>query len=271
MTGKLVAIVLAAVAVVLAGVSLIVVATRGTPAVASTTLDTRLVAAADVVKLGKDPLVTFDLRGAHVGDAALAGRLGLLPGDTIVALSGRALLQPYDLDRVAILDGADVYVELSRAGSTIIARWKLAGSLHDARTEARLGSGVPWSVAPPPPSPPDPLLDTIVRDDKTHFHLPRSTIEAILADPMKYATVMRVVPAIANGVPSGFKLYAIHPGSLPTRVGLENGDRLDAINGMRLDSAEAALEAYAKLRHTVRLDLSLTRRDQPVEITISIN
>ena len=151
----------------------------------------------------------------------------------------------------------------------------MVGELRDARQAARDSARPSLPLPPPstiaPPSLPDPLLDTIVRDDDTHFRVPRATVEAVVADPMKYISTVRVVPAMANGVPSGFKLYAIRPGSLPARLGLENGDQLDAINGMRLDSSAAVLEAYTKLRHAVRLEVSLMRRNQPVEITISIN
>ncbi|HEY3806786.1 MAG TPA: hypothetical protein VGL61_29485 [Kofleriaceae bacterium] len=271
-TGKLVAIVLAAVAVVLAGIAVIVVATRRAPVAA--TIDTRAVAAADLVTLGSDSQVRFDLQGAHVDDVALAGRLGLLPGDVVVELSGVPILQARDIERVITLNGREIYVELVRDHTTTIARWKMVGELRDARQAAR-DSARPSLPLPPPstiaPPAQDPLLETIVRDDDTHVHLPRATVEAVVADPMKYISTVRVVPAMANGMPSGFKLYAIRPGSLPARLGLENGDRLDAVNGMRIDSSAAALEAYTKLRHAVRLDVSLTRRNQPVEITILIN
>lgn len=76
----------------------------------------------------------------------------------------------------------------------------------------------------------------------------------------------RLVPAMENGQPAGFKLYAIRPTSLFARLGFLNGDTVRAINAFSLASAEQALEVYSKLRDATSLEVELVRRGQPVTL-----
>jgi S1-C subfamily serine protease len=261
MTSKTIALALAGVAVALAGTALIVVATR--PHATASALESYAVSADDVTAIERDPGTQFTPQGARVGDAGLATRLHLQPGDVIVALSGRPLRDRIDVHRVIALDGKEMLAELARGSATVFERWQISGDLHTSS----VGSGaVP--VAPPLP---DPLLDTIVRDDDTHVHLPRATVEVLLADPTALGRAVRIVPAIKNGAPSGFKLYAIRPNSVAARIGLENGDTIEEINGLPLATPESALEAYTTLRHAVHLDVAIERRGKPFGIAIQIN
>ncbi len=70
---------------------------------------------------------------------------------------------------------------------------------------------------------------------------------------MAVAKGARVVPAVKNGKPDGFKLYAIRPSSVYAKLGLQNGDTLQSINGFDLTSADKALEVYTKLREATSL------------------
>ena len=80
----------------------------------------------------------------------------------------------------------------------------------------------------------------------------------------------RVVPAVKNGKPDGFKLYAIRPSSPYAALGLQNGDTVHAINNFVLDSMEDALDAYQGLRAATSLTIDLTRRGRPVLLSIEI-
>jgi general secretion pathway protein C len=54
------------------------------------------------------------------------------------------------------------------------------------------------------------------------------------------------------------------------RLGLANGDIVDALNGRPLHSLEEALDAYTALRATDRLALSVVRRGAPLTLTVTI-
>jgi general secretion pathway protein C len=106
-------------------------------------------------------------------------------------------------------------------------------------------------------------------DDNT-FEIDKSLVDKVLANPMAVAKGARVVPAVKNGKPDGFKLYAIRPSSVYAKLGLTNGDTLQSINGFELTSADKALEVYTKLREATSLEVEVTRRGKPMTLKYSI-
>ncbi len=102
------------------------------------------------------------------------------------------------------------------------------------------------------------------------YEIDKSLVDKVLANPMAVARGARVVPAVKNGKPDGFKLYAIRPSSVYSKLGLSNGDTLQAINGFELTSADKALEVYTKLREATQLEVEVTRRGKPLTLKYSI-
>ena len=139
-------------------------------------------------------------------------------------------------------------------------------------------------LSPIPPAPTAPPADGVDREDAidavlsagirkiddTHYEVSASLIDTVLANPMAVAKTTRVVPSMKNGKPDGFKLYAIRQASLWARLGFANGDTIQAINGLALDSADKALEAYTALREAKRLEIDLVRRGAPLRLFITI-
>jgi len=98
----------------------------------------------------------------------------------------------------------------------------------------------------------------------------KQVIDAVLANPMAIAKGARVVPAVKDGKPDGFKLYAIRPSSFYARLGFSNGDTLQTVNGLLLDSAEKALEVYSKLRDAKSVEVGIVRRGKPMTLKFTI-
>lgn len=94
---------------------------------------------------------------------------------------------------------------------------------------------------------------------------------ALAAAPAPLLRSLRVVPEQRDGRVVGLRLLGIRPSSLLGSLGLQNGDRLDSINGFSVASPEKALEAYARLRTASRLNVLLTRAGKPVELSLNIN
>jgi general secretion pathway protein C len=141
------------------------------------------------------------------------------------------------------------------------------------------GAPVPVAVAAvPTPAPAENSGDDlqnaidggIKKIDDTTFEIEKSLVEKVLVNPMAVAKGARVVPAMKNGKPEGFKLYAIRPTSVYAKLGLTNGDTLTSINGFELTSADKALEVYTKLREATSLELEVTRRGKPVVLKYTI-
>jgi len=128
---------------------------------------------------------------------------------------------------------------------------------------------------PPPSSDPDANLDDalalgIHQLDDTHYEIASATLDQILQNPMALAKGARIVPALRNGRPEGFKIYGIRPTSLFALIGLHNGDLINTINGHRLDSADKALEIYTSLRDARQIEIRLERGGAPLKITITV-
>lgn len=102
------------------------------------------------------------------------------------------------------------------------------------------------------------------------YEIDKSLVDKVLANPMAVVKGARVVPAIVDGKVTGFKLYAIRPDSVYSKLGLSNGDTINSINGFELTSAEKGLEVYTKLREATSLQMEVTRRGKPVELKYAV-
>jgi len=114
-------------------------------------------------------------------------------------------------------------------------------------------------------------IDSGIRKvDETTFEIDRSLVDKVLANPMAVAKGARVMPSSKNGEPNGFKLYAVRPSSVYSKLGFANGDTIHAINGMELNSMDRAMEVYSKVREAANLQVTVTRRGKPVTLNYSI-
>jgi general secretion pathway protein C len=81
----------------------------------------------------------------------------------------------------------------------------------------------------------------------------------------------RIVPEKGpDGKTVGIRLFGIRPDTLLGSLGLQNGDRIETINGFNMASPEDALNAYARLRSANKLAVKLTRRGQPTTLDLNI-
>jgi membrane-associated protease RseP (regulator of RpoE activity) len=97
-----------------------------------------------------------------------------------------------------------------------------------------------------------------------------AAILALLEDPSTIAKQARIVPATRDGVTRGFKLYGIRASSLPSQLGIQNGDLIVAVDGQTLDGMDAALTAFTKLPQLGTFTLTIERRGESKQLTIKI-
>ena len=216
----------------------------------------RHVSANALVKLGPGAVAQGE-GGVRVVDAALRTSLGLAAGDTITAISGRQVTLPYELPGIlrelGIYRPRSLFVDLRRDREPVLERWEIDGDLDVAR-RAAIAAGEPGAV--------DALAATVRRISDTMYEVPRATVEAWTADPARVTSGGRGVPVVDFGEQSGFKLYAIRPGSAYAALGLENGDVVRAINGTPLGSGDQILVLIA--RSTRQISLDVLRRGQSI-------
>jgi general secretion pathway protein C len=105
----------------------------------------------------------------------------------------------------------------------------------------------------------------------TESHVAHRTVEQTLRDPMRSLRSVRVVPEQAGGKVVGLRLFGVRPGSLLASVGVQNGDRIETINGLAIATPSQGLEAYGRLRAARSLKVHLVRRGQPVDLQLNID
>jgi hypothetical protein len=110
----------------------------------------------------------------------------------------------------------------------------------------------------------------ISKQDENHFTITRKGLDAALGSFSSLSRSMRLVPETKDGKPNGFRVFAIKPGSLLARIGFQNGDLVQGLNGNDLTTPDKALEAYAKLRSSRLLRVSLLRQGKPIDIEMKI-
>ena len=176
--------------------------------------------------------------------------------------------------------------EIPGAGKVVEVHYKYVDFLNAAsgrKERVSLTGEVPPPQPPPtttvaadtpPPADGDELtaaIDAGIRKiDDTTYEIDRSLVDKVLANPMALAKGARVMPSSKNGEPNGFKLYAVRPNSVFSKVGFSNGDTINGVNGMQLNSMDRAMEVYAKARDASSIQVEITRRGKPVTLNYTI-
>ena len=110
----------------------------------------------------------------------------------------------------------------------------------------------------------------IQRVSATEFNIDRSIVDKILENQAELMKQARIVPEQENGKLVGIRLFGVRQDTLLGTLGMENGDRLQTINGFDMTSPEKALEAYARLRTADHLTVSVNRKGQNMNLDYNI-
>jgi general secretion pathway protein C len=87
--------------------------------------------------------------------------------------------------------------------------------------------------------------------------LDRREVDAALADTTRLITQAQAVPYLTDGKLDGFRLYSVMPLGFFDKIGLQNNDLLQRINGVDIRDPGMLLSLFQQLRNerTVRVDL----------------
>jgi membrane-associated protease RseP (regulator of RpoE activity) len=99
--------------------------------------------------------------------------------------------------------------------------------------------------------------------DDFSYKVEREAIEGWFDNPNCLMRQARIIPFMRDDQPAGFKLYAIRPNTLYSKLGLRNGDVVLKLNGVELTSPDKALEAYQGLKDAKTVAMEILRRGQP--------
>ena len=145
-----------------------------------------------------------------------------------------------------------------------------SASAARAPADAERGRRNRPSRAPSAAALPAEIADKIQSLSDTEFVVDRSVIDLVLENQTQLLGSPRIVPEQKDGETIGIRLFGIRSDTLLGTLGLQNGDRLERINGYDVANPAKALEAYARLPTAASLSVQLTRRGKPTTLEIQI-
>jgi general secretion pathway protein C len=156
-------------------------------------------------------------------------------------------------------------------GGTLCQAQLFAPPKEGPKSEAAPVASVTTTTKPSgAPGVPPEIAKGIVKISATEFNIDRGVVDKILENQADLMRQARIVPEQENGKTVGIKMYGIRPDTLLGTLGMENGDRLQTINGFDMASPEKALEAYARLRTADKLTVQVNRRGQNMNLDYNI-
>jgi type II secretory pathway component PulC len=220
-----------------------------------------------VLALPQDPVPTLDLdRLAALTGVASKSRESNVPvatQPTSLHLRARGTMMGQFVDWVAIEDLDTGKMRSYAVGdevqsATIVAITRTLVTLRELNKTTYLEVSSLGRVAVTPPRPP-------LEVSKGRFEISRQEVVHELSDLDAIATTARVVPST-----HGFKIFAIRAGSLVSRLGIQNGDKLTKVNGVALDSVDAVLNQMTRLSMATHIELELERDGAPLTQTYEL-
>jgi general secretion pathway protein C len=157
------------------------------------------------------------------------------------------------------------------SGATLCQTLLFASAVPVASAAPAVASAAPESpTRRGPPKVSSEIASKIQKVSDSEFHVDRAVVEKILSDQSELMKSARVVPDTQDGKVVGVRLFGIRPDTLLGVLGMQNGDRLETINGFDMASPEKALEAYMRLRTADGLKVQVNRRGTPMTIDYKI-
>ncbi len=113
--------------------------------------------------------------------------------------------------------------------------------------------------------------NSIEKLSPTQFNVPRGEVDRALADFNNLLTQARAMPNSENGLPAGYKLTQIIPGSLYDKLGLQDGDIITGLNGQTINDPGKAFEMLNELKTSNHLELQIKKDGKPMNYVYDIH
>lgn len=105
---------------------------------------------------------------------------------------------------------------------------------------------------------------------ENQYRIDRSEIDHALENMNDLFTQARAVPHFEGGKSTGFRLFAIRQDSLFSKIGLQNGDILQSINGTELSDPSSALAMFTQLRNESNISVTIMRNKEVKTLSYQI-
>ncbi len=102
------------------------------------------------------------------------------------------------------------------------------------------------------------------------YVIDRREVERTVENMNEVFTQARAVPHFEDGKTTGFRVFAIKPGSVFEKVGLQNGDIVQRVNGVELTDPTKAMSLFTELQNEGHIALDLQRNKQSKSFSYEI-
>lgn len=118
-------------------------------------------------------------------------------------------------------------------------------------------------------SPPQPQID-VRQEGSNRYVISREEVERSTQNLGKLMTEARLVPNLEGGKIKGYKIFAIKPDSLYTKIGLQNGDVIYKVNGIDISDPERAFQLFQQLKNERYFQVEIVRNNQRQTLTYQV-
>lgn len=189
--------------------------------------------------LAHEPSESF----AIIEDQAARRQMLYRVGDTILEV---ATLARVEWDRVVLSrDGEEEVLEISSA--------------RQSGKDAAAPGAVPAAAS-----------ERIKKTADGKFLIDRRELESTVANINEVFTQARAVPFFQDGKTVGFRVFAIKPGSVFEKIGLQNGDVINRVNGVELTDPTKAISLFTELQNEGHIAVDLQRNKQAKNFSYEI-
>lgn len=103
--------------------------------------------------------------------------------------------------------------------------------------------------------------ERIRRLAENRFSVAREDVEEAARNPANLFSQARILPKYEAGAMVGVQVNAIQPGSLLEEIGLQNGDTISEVNGVRISSPEDSTSVLRELSEATQFTVVVTGSD----------
>ena len=112
--------------------------------------------------------------------------------------------------------------------------------------------------------------ETVGSAHPTGIRLDPRDVEGALSDLNKVMTQARVTPNMVEGKTSGYRIFNIAPGSIYTKIGLQNNDVVERVNGVEIKSPDALYQLFQQMKNERKIALDFNRGGRRESVNIEI-
>lgn len=105
---------------------------------------------------------------------------------------------------------------------------------------------------------------------KTGLRLDPRDVEGALSDMNTVMTQARVTPNVEGGKTTGYKIFNIAPGSIYTKLGIQNNDVVERVNGVDINNPDTLYKLFQQIKSERKIALDFNRGGRRESVNIEI-